>query len=193
MNITMSASSHFKDLNEFLAKHSAKNTANNSGAALSITHTRIPDKELNIYAGSYIIPKEERDVFYSLYYNHIFEKKYKEYLTEKQLESGGPMAVDFDFRYNHSVIERKHTRDHVRDMICVYLDELKEYFVFEESKPFSVYIFEKPNVNRLADGSLTKDGIHMIIGIQVDHVIQTMIREKMITTLPDYCDLPTVI
>ena len=192
MNITMSASSHFKDLNEFLAKHSAKNTANNSGAALSITHTRIPDKELNIYAGSYIIPKEERDVFYSLYYNHIFEKKYKEYLTEKQLESGGPMAVDFDFRYNHSVIERKHTRDHVRDMICVYLDELKEYFVFEESKPFSVYIFEKPNVNRLADGSLTKDGIHMIIGIQVGHVIQTMIREKMITTLPDYCDLPLI-
>jgi P4 family phage/plasmid primase-like protien len=188
----MTSSSQFKDLNEFLAKHSAKNTANSTGSTLSITHTRIPDKELNIYAGSYIIPKEERDVFYSLYYNHIFEKKFKEYLTEKQLDSGGPMAVDFDFRYNHSVIERQHSRDHVRDMICVYLDELKEYFVFEESKPFSVYIFEKPNVNRLADGSLTKDGIHMIIGIQVDHIIQTMLREKMITTLPDYCDLPLI-
>jgi P4 family phage/plasmid primase-like protien len=188
----MSSSSQFKDLNDFLAKHSAKNTTNNTRATLSITHTRIPDKELNIYAGSYIIPKEERDVFYSLYYNHIFEKKYKEYLTEKQLESGGPMALDFDFRYNHDITERKHTRDHVRDIICVYLDELKEYFIFEESKPFSVYVFEKPNVNRLADGSLTKDGIHMIFGIQVDHTIQTMIREKMITTLPDYCDLPVI-
>ena len=162
MSITMSSSSQFKDLNDFLAKHSAKNTTNNTRATLSITHTRIPDKELNIYAGSYIIPKEERDVFYSLYYNHIFEKKYKEYLTEKQLESCGPMALDFDFRYNHDITERKHTRDHVRDIICVYLDELKEYFIFEESKPFSVYVFEKPNVNRLADGSLTKDGIHMI-------------------------------
>jgi len=192
MNITMSSSSHFKDLNEFLAKHSAKNITNNTSSTLTISHTRIPDKELNIYAGSYIIPKEEKDVFYNLYYNHIFEKKFKEYLTEKQLESGGPMAVDFDFRYNHSVIERLHTRDHVRDMICVYLDELKEYFVIEEEKPFSVYIFEKPNVNRLADGSLTKDGIHMIIGIQVDHIIQTMIREKMIKTLPDYCDLPLI-
>ena len=188
----MSTSSQFKDLNEFLAKHSAKNITNKTGSTLNISHTRIPDKELNIYAGSYIIPKEERDVFYNLYYNHIFEKKYKEYLTEKQLESGCPMAVDFDFRYNNSITERLHTRDHVRDMICVYLNELKEYFVFEEEKSFSIYIFEKPNVNRLADGSLTKDGIHMIIGIQVDHIIQTMIREKMITTLPDYCDLPLI-
>jgi len=191
MNYTMSSSSQFKDLNEFLAKHSAKNITNNNGT-VNITHTRIPDKELNIYAGAYIIPREELDTFYGLYYNHIFEKKHKEYLTEKQLETGGPMAIDFDFRYNHTVTERQHSRDHVRDMICVYLDELKEYFIFEEAKPFSVYIFEKPNVNRLADGSLTKDGIHMIIGIQVDHIIQTMIRDKMITTLPEYSDLPLI-
>ena len=191
MSITMTTTTQFKDLNEFLAKHSAKNVSNGN-SSLSISHTRIPDKELQIYAGAYIIPKEDLSTFYKLYYDYVFEKKRKEYLTEKQLESGGPMAVDFDFRYNHDVSERKHTRDHVRDMICVYLDELKEYFIFEESKPFSIYIFEKPNVNRLADGSLTKDGIHMIIGIQIDHIIQMMIREKMITTLPDYMDLPLI-
>lgn len=191
MNNTMSSSCQFKDLNEFLAKHSAKNVSNNS-SGLSISHTRIPDKELNVYAGAYIIPKEELQTFYSLYYNHIFEKKFKEYLTEKQLESGGPMAVDFDFRYSSDVTSRQHTREHVRDMICVYLDTLKEYFIFEESKTFSIYIFEKPNVNRLADNSLTKDGIHMIIGIQVDHIIQMMIREKMIGLLPEYWDLPFI-
>ena len=186
----MASSSHFKDLNEFLAKHSAKNVSVNTSS--TSTHTRIPDKELNIYPGSYIIPKEELNTFYSLYYTHIFGKKFKEYLTEKQLESGGPMAVDFDFRYSHDTTERKHSRQHVTDIICVYLDELKEYYIFEENKPFSVYIFEKPNVNRLVDGSLTKDGIHMIIGIQCDLTIQTMIREKMITTLPEYCDLPLI-
>jgi len=188
----MTSSSQFKDLNEFLAKHSAKNVSNGTNTGLNITHTRIPDKELNIYAGSYIIPKEDLDTFYGLYYTHIFEKKFKEYLTEKQLDSGGPLLVDFDFRYNSSVITRQHTRQHVADMICVYLDELKEYYVFESNKPFSVYIFEKPNVNRLADGSLTKDGIHMIIGIQTDHVIQTMLREKMINILPEYSDLPLI-
>ena len=74
MNYTMTASSQFKDLNEFLAKHSAKNVTTNTGT-VNITHTRIPDKDLNIYAGSYIIPREELDTFYGLYYNHIFEKK----------------------------------------------------------------------------------------------------------------------
>ena len=47
MNYTMTSSSQFKDLNEFLAKHSAKNTSSNTGTG-SITHTRIPDKDLNI-------------------------------------------------------------------------------------------------------------------------------------------------
>ena len=165
MNNTMSSSSQFKDLNEFLAKHSAKNVNNNS--TLGITHTRIPNKELNIYAGSYIIPKENLDTFYGLYHEYVFEKKRKEYLTEKQLDSGGPMAVDFDFRYSHDISERQHTREHVQDIVRLYLDVLKEFYILVEGKPFSVYVFEKPNVNRLADGSLTKDGIHMIIGIQI--------------------------
>jgi len=186
----MSSSSQFKDLNEFLAKHSAKNVNNNS--TLGITHTRIPNKELNIYAGSYIIPKENLDTFYGLYHEYVFEKKRKEYLTEKQLDSGGPMAVDFDFRYSHDISERQHTREHVQDIVRLYLDVLKEFYILVEGKPFSVYVFEKPNVNRLADGSLTKDGIHMIIGIQTDHVVQTMVRDKMIETLPDYMDLPLI-
>jgi P4 family phage/plasmid primase-like protien len=190
MNNIMSSSSHFKELNEFLAKHSAKNVSNNG--TLSISHTRIPDKELNIYPGSYIIPKEDLETFYALYYEYVFVNKRREYLTEKQLEKGGPIAVDFDFRYNHDVTERQHTKSHVTDIICAYLDELKEYFIFEEDKPFSVFIFEKPNVNRLADNSLTKDGIHMLIGIQTDHIIQTMLREKMLSILPEYLDLPLI-
>ena len=43
--------SQFKDLSEFLIKHSSK--ANNQ----SPSHTRIADTTLNIYGGAYIIPK----------------------------------------------------------------------------------------------------------------------------------------
>jgi len=185
MNNTMSATSQFKDLNEFLAKHSAKNEKGQVS-----THTRIPDKELNIYAGSYIIPKEDLQTFYKLYYESIFIKKRREYLTEKQLENGGPMAVDFDFRYNYDVESRQHTKEHILDMILLYLELLKEYLLFEENKPFSIFIFEKPNVNRLADKSLTKDGIHMLIGIQIDHIMQVMIRDKIIEKLPEVWDMP---
>jgi P4 family phage/plasmid primase-like protien len=181
----MTTTCQFKDLNEFLAKHSAKNDKGHVS-----THTRIPDKEMNIYAGSYIIPKEELPLFYNLYYESIFIKKKREYLTERQLENGGPMAVDFDFRYNYDVEKRQHTNEHIQDMIVLYLEELKEYFLFEGNKPFNIYIFEKPNVNRLEDKSLTKDGIHMIIGCQIDHTIQMMIRDKIIKKLPEIWDLP---
>lgn len=49
----MSTSSQYKDLNEFLTKHNAKNDKSQES-----THTRIPDKDMNIYAGSYVIPKK---------------------------------------------------------------------------------------------------------------------------------------
>jgi len=186
MNNTMNTSSQFKDLKDFLVKHSAKA---NLGA--QFTHTRIGDKELNIYGGAYVIPKEDLSLFHGLYYDHVFVKNNKEYLTEKQIENG-PMAVDFDFRYSHDVEARQHTKEHIQDMILLYLEEIKEYFVFEENKPFDIFIFEKPNVNRLADGSVTKDGIHMIIGIQIDNIIQTMIRDKIISKLPEIWDLPLI-
>ena len=183
---TMIQTSQFKDIKEFLAKHSAK-----GGSGVQITHTRIADKELNIYGGSFVIPKEELPIFHSLYYDHVFVKKNKDYLTERQIENG-PMAVDFDFRYNHDVDTRQHTKEHIQDMILLYLEELKEYYVFEENKPFDIFIFEKPNVNRLADGSLTKDGIHMIIGIQIDNIVQMIIRDKIIEKLPEVWDLPLI-
>jgi len=193
MNATMISSSHYKDLNEFLAKHTVKSSEGTRvGDSVVHTHTRIPDKELNIYAGAYVIPKEELSLFYNLYYESIFIKKRKEYLTEKQLESGGPMAVDFDFRYNNDITTRQHTRDNVCEMVCEYAEQLKECYLVQPDVPFSIYIFEKPNVNRLADGSLTKDGIHMIIGLQIDHTMQTIIREKMIEKLPDIWGFPLI-
>ena len=141
INNTMITSSQFKDLKEFLVKHSAKT---NLGSPF--THTRIGDKELNIYGGSYVIPKEDLPVFYELYYDHVFIKNNREYLTEKQIENG-PMAVDFDFRYSHDVETRQHSNEHIQDMILLYLEEIKEYFVFEENKPFDIFIFEKPICN----------------------------------------------
>ena len=183
----------YKDLNEFLSKHSAKNNENNQkSTSLCITHTRIGDKNLNIYGGSYVIPKEELQIFYQLYHDKIFLSKNNEYLTEKQLETGGPMAIDFDFRYHYDVDSKKHTKTHILDMVTEYLEVLKEFYLFTDV-PFHIFIFEKPNVNRLSDKSITKDGIHMLICIQVNHVIQLMIRERMIQKLAEIWDeLPII-
>ena len=186
----MTSTSQYKDLNEFLAKHNAKSEKINNG--ISATHTRIGDKELNIYGGAYIIPKEELSLFHKLYYESIFKYKKLEYLTEKQLDENSQILIDFDFRYNYDIDTRKHTKEHIQDIILLYLEEIKQFFSFEANKPFDIFIMEKPSVNRLSDKSLTKDGIHMIIGIQMNHILQLMLRDKILEKLNDIWDLPLI-
>ena len=186
---TMATTSHYTDLSDFLTKHNAKNIQN-SAADREITHTRIGSPDLNIYGGSFNINTEELPLFYKLYYEHVFVKGRKEYLTEKQLNGAGPLLVDFDFRYDVNVTKRQHSQEHIQDMIQLYLEELKEFFVFEESKPFPIFVMEKPTVNRVAEKNLTKDGIHMIIGIQMDNTLQLMLRERILKKLSDIWELP---
>jgi len=185
----MELTSHYNDLNEFLAKHSTKKDGDTS----LITHTRIGDKTSNIYGGSYVIPKEELSIFYKLYYSKIFEKKQMEYLTEKQQKETGPVLIDLDFRYSHNITTRQHTKEDIQNLLCLgYLEKLKELMIFKENVSFPIYIMEKPDVNRLQDGSLTKDGIHIIIGIQMDHVLQQILREKLIEEIPKILELPLI-
>jgi P4 family phage/plasmid primase-like protien len=194
MNETKMAMNKCKDLNDFLAKHSVKSLekTDHKDNNINITHTRIGNKDLNIYGGSYIIPKEDLQEFYSLYYDYVFIKKKKEYLTEKQVTTTCPILVDVDLRYNYDVDERKHTKENILDLIVLYLEELKECFLFEENKAFDIFTFEKPDVNRLSDKSLTKDGIHIIICIQADHIIQTILREKIVKKIQETWELPII-
>jgi len=195
MNEFKMSTSQSTDLTDFLIKHSIKNSEKKDkdiDSSINSTHTRIGSKELNIYGGSYLIPKEDLQDFYRLYYDHIFVNKKKEYLTEKQLSKEGPILVDVDLRYNYDVDTRKHSRENILDMILLYLEELKECYLFQENKSFDIFIFEKPDVNRLSDKSLTKDGIHMMICIQVDHTMQTIIRDKIVNKIKDVWDLPII-
>lgn len=174
---------NYTDLSEFYVKHNAKNRPGNKG-----THTRIPDKKLNVLGGSYIIDDEDIADYYKLYYEHVFIKKQKEYITEKQLDEGA-IALDFDFRYDYSVEERQHTPEHILDILLLYLEELKNIFVFTEQS-FPVYVFEKPNVNRNTEQNVTKDGIHMIMGIKADRTVQRLLRQKIISKIKDVLDVP---
>jgi len=176
-----SMNAQYKDLNEFLSKHNSNKTANENRI---ITHTRIGDKSMNINGGSYNIPKNELTTFYRLYYDHVFVKKNYEYLTEKQIENG-PILIDLDFRYSYDVEEKQHKHEHIIDLLSAYLDELKEFFLFEKEKMFPIFVMEKPEVNRLSDGSKTKDGIHIIMGIQMNHIMQMMLRKRMIEKIDE--------
>ena len=175
----------YQDLNEFLTKHKLISRKDDEPTEkTTITHTRMPGK--GIYGGSYFIPKEQYSMFYRLYYEEVFVRKKQDHLTEKQLEVGGPICIDLDFRYSYDVEVRQHDADNISEIINLcYLEPLKEFFVFENGKKFPIYVMEKPHVNRLTDGSLTKDGIHIIIGIQMSKVMQVMLREKALEILPE--------
>jgi phage/plasmid-associated DNA primase len=164
---------------EFLATHQIK-----KDSPLQITHTRIGDKDLNIYGGKYHIPQNELSEFWKLYYNHIFIQKNVEYLTEKQTENA--FYVDLDFRYNIDVKRRLHTKDDIIGIMCCYLDAIKKFYTFDSNTCFNIFIFEKPNVNVLSDGSLTKDGIHMLFGIKIPFAVQLEIRKFVLSNIDKY-------
>ena len=164
--------SAFSKLPDFLSAHKCLE-------GQKATHTRIGDKSLNIYGGSFVIPPADLPEFYRLYSDHVFKQGKKEYLTERQLDKNGQMVVDMDFRYNYNVEKRIHTKEFVDSIVMEYMETMKEVFVFDKDTSVSVFVMEKPNVNRLADGSLTKDGIHIAFGLRVDYDKQLYIRQKM--------------
>lgn len=151
------------------------------------THTRIGDTNLSIKGGVYTIPNIPE--FHQKYIKHVFEDGKLEFLTEKQNIECGPILVDFDFRYATTIEEKQHTSNHINDMIDLYFQEIKLMLDIPTSTQIPVFIFEKNDVNMLDE--VTKDGIHMIIGINMDRTMQIMIRQQILDKLPDiWSDLP---
>lgn len=176
MNSTQTMS--YPSLYEFMRAHRAE-----SGSR--ITHTRIGNKEMNVFPGKFSIPDEKKSTFYKLYFKWVFEQKKYEYLTEVQDQiNGGPILVDLDFRYETNITERQHTADHIRDLVNLYLRKLQELFCVPQisnGDKFPVFVLEKPSVN-ITD-SVTKDGIHIIIGLHLTHSQQMLLRKHVLNEI----------
>lgn len=155
------------------------------------TNTRIGNKEMGIWGGSYYIPDENQEEFLTVYANEI-KNGTKEYLTETQLETDSSILIDIDLRFNYSVKNRIYTESHIDDLKNLYLEELKKIYQFDE-QPFNLYIFEKNNVNPIQEKNITKDGIHMIIGIKTKREEQIYLRDKIILQIKElWNDLPII-
>ncbi len=143
------------------------------------THTRIGNKA-DIKGGKYYIPEEDENEFLFHVHREIVLKNGAEYLTEKQLGEGGAIAVDLDFRYETDIRNRQHNECDIMDLISIYLDVLKTIFIFvAASTDFDIYVFEKPSVN-LTNDDVTKDGIHIVIGLKASSAVQCLIRERVL-------------
>ena len=161
--------------------------SNYSKKGEGFTHTRIGDKELNISAGCYTI--NNIDDFYAKYIKHVFHDGKFEFLTEKQNRDIGPIMLDFDFRYSTDIDEKQHTEENITDVVNLYFQEISDILQIPCNTDIPVFVFEKENVNML--DNITKDGIHMIIGIHMDRTLQILLRNRIIKKISDiWSDLP---
>jgi P4 family phage/plasmid primase-like protien len=176
------ASTKHTSIDEYLRDH-------NAVKGESYTHTRIGDKDQNLFGGSYNIPLDEWSDFMKKYYQHVFINGKKEYLTEKQLIEDGPLMIDMDFRYDTSITTRQHTEDHILDAVMIYAEKIRELVTITDKAVIEVFVMEKKDVNCMNDK--TKDGIHMIFGIKLHKGLQVLLRNAVLPELKDiWEDLP---
>jgi P4 family phage/plasmid primase-like protien len=153
------------------------------------THTRIGDTKLNIYPGSFSIPPEEAADFMKNYFKYVFINGKPEYLTEKQSIETGPIMVDIDLRYDKSVNAKQHTEEHITDAVMLYADKITELLTLTPGAKMDVFVMEKNDVNKLEEA--TKDGVHIIFGLQMHKALQVLLREKVMPELKEmWADLP---
>ena len=174
-----------KTLDGFLQKYKTRD-------GKPVTHTRIGSPEHGIYGGSYSIPDEKMENFWKLYHKDVIKGGKNSYLTEAQLKNCGPLLIDLDERYNKDVTERQHEYGHIEDTIGLYIEKLKEIIVIEEEITFSCFILEKKNINT-KEKNYVKDGIHIIMAINIPHPVQLLLRAKVLEDIDSIYDgLPLI-
>ena len=179
-----------KKYEEFMKAHSVPKDAPKDAIK---TNARIPSKaggKEQVYGGKYHIPDEKYEEFLNLYYKYCIEGGKDEFLTEIQREDSAPILVDIDLKYSSEINQRIHTKDHIDDLVSLYLVILKDIYQFDET-PFYIFVMEKDEVNPV-DDSLTKDGIHLIIGIKASRAVQMHLRTKVMEKIGTMWKLPII-
>jgi len=143
------------------------------------THTRIT-------GGSYHFPDNILLDMMRLYWQEVVNKGRVETLTEKQRE-GGPLLVDLDFKFAWSPavepIQRQYTKQHV-DTIVKRLTGVV-YEMLDTTDGFDVYVMEKPEPVLDKEGTVLKDGLHLLVNVASSVAMQTYVRERCMDLLPD--------
>ena len=185
-----------KTLKSFLNDYKITSSKDNQN---TITHTRIPDTNLKIHGGSYSIPEDQLPIFYSLIYDHVFTNGNKEYLTETQLrENNGedrPLVIDFDFNYDiNTPLNRIHNDELIMSIICLILEKMKIIFDFStNTSTFPLYVFQRTKPYICDKKKCVKDGIHLLVGIKMNTLQQTILRDMVIADIHNIIDdLPLI-
>lgn len=141
----------------------------------SFTHTSI-----TMPTGSFYIKNDDIDNFYDLY-KTAMSNGCELFLTEKHRDIS-PVLIDFDFRFDASVTERRYDIDMIQKVINEYMIEIGKYVELPEKA--EVYLMEKSSPVLLEKKNITKDGIHiMITNIVTRPSIQMIVRQNLLDKL----------
>lgn len=91
------------------------------------THT-----SMNKPVGSFNIPEDKQELFFSLYEKAFVEGK-KLSLIEKHNDVG-PIIIDIDLRYNGTEEKRQFTEQHIKQIVKYYMEEIEETFEYKKNK-----------------------------------------------------------
>ena len=108
--------------------------------------------------GSYYISGDKLDLFYDYYEKALFNNEL--HITERIPELC-PMIIDLDFKYELETFERKHTIEHIKKIIDLYVFEICNLFEVEpDDNRLLSFIFERDELYK--NKGITKDGIHIL-------------------------------
>lgn len=154
------------------------------GKGEDFTHTSIFDP-----AGSFYITPEKYDDFIKLYKETLLCNK-DVHMTERHRDIG-PILIDLDFRFALSdgdadeQCKRRYTIDDVMNILRIYANELKEYFVVPENN-IKFYVMEKDLPVVEHGKGVLKDGIHIMVpGIVTKPNFQFMLRKKILNSIEE--------
>lgn len=128
--------------------------------------------------GSFNIPEAKLEEFYDLYCKEV--KKNKLHIVEVHSDVG-PIVIDIDLRFDHDVNERQYTDEHIKKIIELYVNEIKEYFDIpeDEEDDIAAFVFERDAPYKYK--ALTKDGIHIMFPYIVSAPnVQMIMRRNVI-------------
>lgn len=138
----------------------------------SFTHTSI-----TLPAGSFYMDYNDLKTFNELY-REAMKNDCELFLTEKHRDIS-PILLDFDFRFSVNVCERKYTTDMLKEVVNIYMCDMRRYVELPDAA--NVYVLEKSAPKRDEAKNLTKDGVHIIIpNVVTRPSVQMLVRKNVL-------------
>ena len=137
-------------------------------------------------SGAYFIKSTDMDTFYDLYEEALFQGM-ELHITEKH-EELSPIVIDLDFRYELEVHERKHTVEHIKNILKLYVEEINSIFAIDKDDPkITSFVFERAEPYK--GRGYRKDGMHILFPFIVSYSpVQHYIRKNILKKIGDVID-----